>query len=193
MNRWPMQVRTVLLIVLGCIALSGMFGACSMASGEGESSNLRPGDVRAALRGLPFAHELVAVRPPKNDTGAFRGMAHGRFSTTLHFSIGLGSEPWAVPVPGAGTRHATYDEVAGFAFNDDTALGSRFKSVAQWHEASRMAVTMEEVLCRRATGKSCPPWLMWRGRDIYEGLSDSSRQGSPRRLAVFLWSCRRYE
>ena len=151
------MVRNVRLAAVGGIL--GLFLAitgCSAAqSGDGK---LRGQDVRPALRNLPFRHKLWAIKPPKGDEAAFRGVSYGggREKVTLHFSIGVGATPVSVKIPRTRLQDPVGNGEAGFAFNDDSADAKKFKTVPQWHAAMHMATEIEERLCRKANGKPCP-------------------------------------
>lgn len=139
-------VAVVLLIAAGCGSAGDVF----------TNGKLEPGDVRPALRTLPYAFTLKRVQGPNGNVASFRGRAHGPYDTTLEFSIGIGDKPKPIPVLGAGTGHVVWNEEAGFVFNDDGEAAGKFKTAAQWREVSRMATDVEQSLCRAATGEPCP-------------------------------------
>jgi hypothetical protein len=131
-------------------------GSAGASGGAGAGSGLRVQDVRPTLADSPFAIDLRSVKPPRHDDAAFQGTATGPHHTVVKFSIGIGPEAFAVPLPGIGTVHAVSNGAAGFAFNDYASGGGDFKTAAQWNEAVQMVVEMEEKLCRKATGEACP-------------------------------------
>jgi hypothetical protein len=143
------------LASFGFCALVVLAG-CSSAQGGGNAETLQGEDVRSALRDLPFPHKLVPIKPPVGDEAAFRGVAHGKYDSTLHFSIGVGASQKWIPVPGTQRQNPSGYSDAGFTFNSDSAQGRKFKSMAQWHAAQDMSVEMQERLCRKATGRPCP-------------------------------------
>jgi hypothetical protein len=157
--------RELALVFSVCLLLSVgvLLGGCGGGEGDADahlaatsgSGGLRPEDVRPALSNLPYKIELKQVHPSVHDNAAFLGTAVGPHHTVVKFSIGLGAEAFAIPLPGIGTVHAVSNGAAGFAFNDNTAVPADFPTKAQWNEAPRMAVDMEESLCRKATGKPC--------------------------------------
>lgn len=142
----PLLLIVVLLIAAGC----------GSASGGSASGKLEPGDVRPALRTLPYAFTIKRIHGPKGNIASFQGRAHGPHDTTLEFSVGIGNHPRPIPVPGAGTKHVVWNEEAGFVFNDDGEVAGKFKTAAQWREVSRMATKVEQSLCRAATREPCP-------------------------------------
>jgi hypothetical protein len=77
-------------------------------------------------------------------------------NTLVEFSIGVGPEAFAVPLPGIGTVHAISNGDAGFAFNDYVSGGGHFNRPGEWKTAIHMVFEMEERLCRKATGEACP-------------------------------------
>lgn len=148
----------VLLVALCLSACGGGEGQAAtsehQASGHG---GLRAEDVGPVLATLPYKIRLRPAQPPGPDDGAFRGSARGPKNTLVEFSIGVGPEAFAVPLPGIGTVHAVSNGDAGFAFNSYVSSpGGRFSRPGQWDEAVRMVVEMEERLCRKATGEACP-------------------------------------
>lgn len=159
MNRsiGPLFAAICLTMFIGAtLAACGGGAADASGSSESDAGGLRASDVRPALAELPYKISLKAVQPPPHDDAAFRGVAVGPLHTRVEFSIGIGPQALAVPIRGIGTMHAVSNGAAGFAFNDTTSGGGDFKTVAQWNEAVRMVVDMEEKLCRRATGQACP-------------------------------------
>lgn len=145
----------VVITVFAGLLSAGSLSACGYAGAS--SGALRPADVRPALASLPYDIELRSVKPPTHDTAAYLGTAVGPHHTVLKFSIGLGGPALAVSLPGIGSMHAVSNGVAGFAFNSNSSVGEDFPSNAQWKEVAKMEVDIEEQLCRRAAGKSCPP------------------------------------
>jgi hypothetical protein len=145
-------VRFSTLALIGGIFLALV--GCSAA--QDPSGTLQRTEVRPALRALPFQHKLWAVKPPAGDEAAFRGVAHGKYRATLHFSIGLGAHPITIPVPRTRLQDPVGEGEAGFAFNGDAADAKKFKTVRQWHAAMDMATEIEETLCKQVTGKPCP-------------------------------------
>ncbi|MFL5901450.1 MAG: hypothetical protein ACJ75S_09670 [Solirubrobacterales bacterium] len=129
---------------------------CGSASSESANVKLEPGDVRPALRTLPYVFALKRIHGPKGNIASFHGRAHGPHDTTLEFSIGIGEPPRPVSVPGAGTKHVVWNEEAGFVFNDDGEIARKFETAAQWREVGRTATKVEQSLCRAATGEPCP-------------------------------------
>ena len=147
------SIRT--LLPLCCFLLLAL-GGCGGNNGSSSSGKLNPEDVRPALRHLSFKYSLWRVQGPSGNEASFRGRAHGPYDTTLEFSIGIGNPPEAVPVPGAGTLHTFWERGSDFAFNDDSAIGEKFKTAAQWREVSRMATEVNDLLCLAATDEHCP-------------------------------------
>jgi hypothetical protein len=153
-RRTACVISLVSLLAAGCGGSNDSSGAAVATAPA--AHKLRPSEVRPAFRGLPYRYSLKRVARPKGNRASFLGRAHGPYGTTLEFSIGIGDPPYVVPVPGAGTLHAVWDEPSGFVFNDDSSIASKFKSPAQWREVSRMATDFEERLCLAATGEPCP-------------------------------------
>lgn len=146
-----------LLVSMFLAACGGGGGAgASAADNAGSGSDvLRPEDVRPVLSSLPYKFKLRPVQPPGHDDAAFRGRALGPDHTVVEFTVGVGAEAFAVPLPGIGTVHAISNGAAGFAFNDYVSGGGHFSRPGQWKEALQMVFEIEERLCRRATGKPC--------------------------------------
>jgi hypothetical protein len=142
----PFLAISVLLISAGC----------GSASSESANGKLEPGDVRPALRTLPYVFALKRIHGPKGNVASFRGRAHGPHDTTLEFSIGVGDPPRVISVPGAGTEHAVWEGGSGFVFNDDSTVARKFKTAAQWRQVALMAAEVNESLCKAATGEPCP-------------------------------------
>ncbi len=130
--------------------------ACVIVIDDREGGKLEPSDVRSALRTLPYDFKLGRVKGPSGNTASFVGKANGPHNTTLEFSIGIGNPPSAIPVSGVGTKHVEWFDEMGFVFNDNGELVLKFKTTAQWREVARMAVDVEESLCKAATRKPCP-------------------------------------
>lgn len=148
------------MLVAAALALAAAASGCggdasgdTVASGGGR---LEPKQVRAALSTLPYKVEVKRVQGPAGNTASFAGKAHGPHDTTLEFSIGIGDPPRPLAVPGAGTKHVEWFEEMNFVFNDDDAIGRKFKTAAQWREVAHMATEVNESLCRAATGEPCP-------------------------------------
>jgi hypothetical protein len=87
----------------------------------------------------------------------------GPHATIINFGIALGGEGRGVPVPHAGTVNASGG--TAYVVTDDTLIpgkrekwepGKQFRTAAQWREASRMMVDIEEALCKARTGGPCP-------------------------------------
>ena len=117
-------------------------------------------EAKHLLLQLPYRYRWRQVELPEGASGALAGTAFGKHHTIVHFGISLGAEPQAVPVPRAGVLTPDYEWGNGFVFNDDMVLpkgiGRQFHTTAQWHEAAKMVVDMEEKLCKAATAKPCP-------------------------------------
>lgn len=153
----PSVARVALAGLLATASLSACGGGASASFGEGaDSGGLTPAEVRPALATLPYSIDLKTVEPPAHDSAAFLGTAVGPHHTVLEFTIGLGNQAFAVPLPGIGTMHAISNGAAGFAFNSNSSVGKDFPSNARWKEVAKMEVEIEERLCRRATGEACP-------------------------------------
>lgn len=143
--------------LLALAAIAGTFfilTGCSVA--QDSADRLQRSDVRPALRDLPFQYKIWAIKPPTGDDAAFRGVAHGKYRTTLHFSIGLAIHPRAIPIPRTKLQDPTGEGEAGFAFNSDSSDATKFKNKAQWETVGKMAVEIEERLCKKANGRPCP-------------------------------------
>jgi hypothetical protein len=129
---------------------------CGSASEDSASRKLEPGDVRPALRNLPYRHRVWRVPPPKGDTAAFRGRAEGPHHAALEFSIGLGDPPQtSVAVRGAGKVHSVWESAFGYVYND-SGLPKNFRTDAEWRAAATMGVEIEESLCKAVSGEPCP-------------------------------------
>jgi hypothetical protein len=149
-------MKKALLLVAALAILCSGCGSASGDTGEAESGKLNPDLVRAAMRTLPYDVKLKQVPGPAGNTASFKAKAHGPHDTTLEFSIGIGDPPHPLPVPGAGTKHVEWFEEMNFVFNDDDAIGRKFKTAAQWREVAHMATKVNESLCKAATGEPCP-------------------------------------
>jgi hypothetical protein len=139
-----------------CVWALFVLAGCSSALGGESSEGLKGEDVQSALRDLPFPHKLVSIKPPVGDEAAFRGVAHGKYGSTLHFSISVGASSKAVPIPRTRVQSPIGNSEAGYVLNDDSTQGDKFKTKAQWHAAQKMAVEIEESLCEKATDRPCP-------------------------------------
>lgn len=129
---------------------------CGAGESNAASERLEAANVRTALDRLPYSYALRRVEPaPRNDV-AYLGRVHGPHGTVVRFSLGLGEEPIAVPVRGAGTSHAVGGPAFGFVYNDNSDVYRSFVTNAQWREAARMSVAIVESFCRAASGKPCP-------------------------------------
>jgi len=145
-------IRFSTAALVGCIFF--VLTGCSAAQDSPEALQRR--EVRPAFQALPFQYKLWVIEPPAGDDAAFRGVAHGKYRATLHFSIGLETPPRTIPIPDTRLQDPVGEGEAGFAFNGDAADARKFKTVPQWHAAMDMATEIEEALCRRANGKPCP-------------------------------------
>lgn len=114
---------------------------------------------------LPYRYRWRKVEVPEGASGALAGTAIGKYHTILHFGLALGRNPYGVPVPRSGTDEAY--GYGGYVFTDDLLVpgkrekwesGPQFRTKAQWREAGRMEVNMEEKLCRAETGEPCHEW-----------------------------------
>lgn len=122
-------------------------------------------EAKHLLLELPYRYKWRQVAPPDGASGALAGAVFGKHHTVVHFGISLGAKPQPVPVPRVGTSNHEIGGGSGFVFNDDLGIpgkdgsiqwGMRFHTNAQWDEAGRMVVEMEEKLCKATTGKPCP-------------------------------------
>jgi hypothetical protein len=150
--------RSVLLVAVclfGGIAIGASASGASARSDVGSGGGaLSEANVRSVLSSLPYEVHFHELKPPARDTAAFRGHAIGPFRTVMKFTIGVGQ--YAIPLPGIGTRFAVSNGEAGFVFNSNASEGKDFTSKNKWEEVGKMEVTVEERLCRRATGNPCP-------------------------------------
>lgn len=134
----------------------GLISGCGAELGNAESMKLKASDIRPALNTIPYRYSLRRVTPPVGDMAGFQGKTYGPHKTRLHFSIGLGDRPVAVPIKGSGTVHAVWATPFGFALNDDLVAMGKSATRAQWEIAAKMAVAVYESLCRAASGEPCP-------------------------------------
>lgn len=134
--------------------------SCGLGSGVLSST-----EAKQLLLQLPYRYRWRPVEPPEGASGAIAGTAVGRHHTIVHFGISLGTEAEAVPVPHAGVRIPEEYGENGFVFNDDLEIpgknenihpGKQFHTGAQWNEAARIVVEMEDKLCEAGSGKPCP-------------------------------------
>jgi|ERR1043165_3701362 hypothetical protein len=158
----------VLLSIVVVIAATG--GCGTSANGEGATDSpriLSTNEARELLMQTPYRYAWRKVALPEGASGALAGKAIGDHQTVVHFGVSLGTEAAAVPVPRAGVEDSyDYSEGGGFVFTADLEVpgkngnvhpGRQFHTRAQWNEAIRMEVAIEEKLCKAATGRPCPP------------------------------------
>ena len=147
------------MVVLPCIV-----GCGGAALGDGPKKVLTAPEAKQLLLQLPYEYTFRPVALPKGATGALAGRAVGTHRTVVHFGVALGKEPEAVPVPHAGIAGAYGYPLGGFVFTEDLLVrhrhhkwveGKQFHTGAQWKEANKMVVAMEEKLCRATTGEAC--------------------------------------
>jgi hypothetical protein len=147
------------------VAASGCGGGATSSSAQSPPGPLRVSEAKQLFRELPYSIQFEPVRVPDGADGAFAGRAVGSRGTVVHFGVSLGDRPAAVPLSGAGTASAYGDSRDGFVYNDDLQIpdphhtwlrAARFRTAAQWSEATTMSVKMMEKLCRAASGKPCP-------------------------------------
>jgi hypothetical protein len=149
--------------MLGAVALVAV-GCGGSAIGDGSSTYiLSTKEAKGLLLQLPYRYEFRHVPLPDEASGALAGKAIGRHSY-LNFGVSLGKNPDGVPVPKAGTEEAYGYPPGGFVYTDDLLIRgknhkwhrpARFHTAAQWNEAGRMEVAMEEKLCKATTGEPC--------------------------------------
>jgi hypothetical protein len=153
------------LAILASVLGIGCGAGGTASSPQSSTGPLRVSEAKRLFRELPYSIQFEPVRPPDGADGAFAGRAVGSHGTIVHFGVSLGDRPAAVPLPGAGTASAFGDSRDGFVYNDDLQVpgpghtwirSARFRTAAQWSEATTMSVKMMEKLCRAASGKPCP-------------------------------------
>jgi hypothetical protein len=146
-----------LCVLIAAIAVTGCGGGGVRVLSSAEAKHL--------LLQLPYRYHWRKVELPEGASGALAGTAIGRHHTVFHFGLALGREPHGVPVPLAGADEAY--GYGGYIFTDDILVpgkrekwesGPQYKPEAQWREAGRMEVNMEEKLCRAETGEPCHEW-----------------------------------
>lgn len=161
---WPLVgLLIILAFVGGCGSSASGDSPTSTASSEEDGSPLilSAEDAVALLRELPYHYRFRRVELPEGASDAVAGMATGRHKTVVHFGVAFGQEAEPVPVPQSGTRNPyDFSQGGGFVFTEDIIVsgrvGKQIHTAAQWDEANRMVVAMEEKLCKATTGKPCP-------------------------------------
>jgi hypothetical protein len=143
---WALSVVAIAVISCGC----------------GGPRVLSSTEAKHLLLQLPYRYHWRKVELPEGASGALAGTAIGGHHTVFHFGLALGRNSYGVPVPRAGTDGAY--GYGGYVFTDDILVpgkrekwesGPQYKTEAQWREAGRMEVNMEEKLCRAETGEPC--------------------------------------
>jgi hypothetical protein len=148
-------------LIAGLVVLLLGAGVIALASGSGDKTVSAREAERALRKTLPYRFEFRAVKLPVGATDAFAGRARGRGGVTVSFGVAFGDEAGAVPVPEAGTLNEVGD--GAFIFTDDTlvrvdgklTVNKRLRTKAQFNEASRISVDIEERICRLITGEPC--------------------------------------
>lgn len=157
----------LLCMAMGTVLMGSGCGAVHpTASAANTPRLLSSGEGKRLLLHLPYRFQFRDVRLPDGASGAIAGTVFGKHKTILRFGISFGEDPKAVPVPGVGTVDPyDYSSAAGFVFNDDMEVpgknesvhpGPQYHTEAQWHEAAKIVVEMQQTFCRAATGKACP-------------------------------------
>jgi hypothetical protein len=147
------KLTSWVVFLMTCAAVVLALGGCSNAQGD---DRLQGGEVRSALTNLPFPYKLWTVKPPVGAEAAFRGVAHGKHKSTLHFAITVGDSPEPILIPKTKLQNPYGSAKAGFVFNSDSAEGTKFQTNSQWYAAMDMSVAIQERLCKKATGEVCP-------------------------------------
>jgi hypothetical protein len=167
-NRFEMARRHVHLC-LGT-ALIGSFGS-GCGGGATASSRQTSAAPPASFGGqavIPITAVFDSIRTRSGSRWGRRGIRRpgcGKPWDGRAFWCGSRRPGGGRPSPGAGTASAYGDSRDGFVYNDDLQLpdphhtwirAARFRTPAQWSEATTMSVKMMEKLCRAASGKPCP-------------------------------------
>lgn len=155
------------LATVCCFMVALLLVGCGEAApSDGPGRILSTSEARQLLLQLPYSYTFRAVKRPAGASGAVAGTAVGGHHTVVHFGVALGRHPYGVSVPHAGTSGAYGYSYGGFVYTDDSVVpdrhghwktGPQFKTGAQWDEATTMIVKMQEELCKRSTGRPCPP------------------------------------
>ena len=150
--------------VVAALLLVGAGVAVALAiflSGSDDPRTLDEGEAKRVLEQLPYQLEFHPTPTPPHASGAIAGRAVGPGGAVVRFGVALGRDAEPVPFgPGSGAE-ANGGET--FQLSDDATvviggrpqIAARLDTVAEWKEAVRIVVDLEEQLCRATTGKSC--------------------------------------
>ncbi len=130
-------------------------------SGSEDPRTLDDAEAVGVLEELPYELEFHPVPPPPHAEGAIAGRVVGLGGTVVRVGVALGRDADPVrlgPRSGAGDFGGET-----FRVSDDTTvvvagrprIAARLDTLAEWREAARIVVDVEEQLCRATTGKSC--------------------------------------
>jgi hypothetical protein len=152
--------RWAAAVVAASVLAVGIAAAVTTSSG---AKTLDGPETEAVLRQLPYRFRFHGVPTPDGASGAIAGRAIGPGDVALRFGVSLGGAGDAVSLgPHTDVADATGGET--FRLSDDTMIvvdgkprePARFSTVARWRTAMRMAVAIEEKLCRATEGGACP-------------------------------------
>jgi hypothetical protein len=144
------------------LAVAGLALALTIFLADSEEPRtLKEAEAKRVLEQLPYRLEFRPVPLPPHASGAISGRATGPGGAVVRFGVALGrgTEPVRLG-PGSGIE-ATGGET--FRLSDDATvvvagrprIAARLDTMAEWKEAVRIVVDIEEQLCRATTGKSC--------------------------------------
>ncbi len=152
----PTRVGSVVLVLAGLALALAIFVADSE-----EPRTLDEAEAKRVLEQLPYQLEFHPQPPPPHASGAIAGRVVGPGGAVVRFGVALGRGADPVRLgPGSGVE-ASGGET--FRLSDDATvvvagrprIAARLETVAEWKEAVRIVVDIEEQLCRATTGKSC--------------------------------------
>ncbi|HKZ12220.1 MAG TPA: hypothetical protein VJL81_00100 [Solirubrobacterales bacterium] len=110
------------------------------------------GEATEAIEGLPYR---VSVREASE--GVLVGTARGHHGAVVHFAISEGEADRPQDIP-PRLLHLDKNVMGGGGFTvwEDSEAPHDGESAAEWDERGRVALDIEEALCRQETGEACP-------------------------------------
>lgn len=135
-------VLTILVVIAAGFVAERLFGPGSDPMGEATE----------AIEGLPYR---VTLREASE--GVLVGTARGHHDAVVHFaaSEGEGERPEDIP---PRLIHLDKNVMGGGGFRvwEDSEAPHPGEPAAEWDERGRIALAIEEALCRKETGEACP-------------------------------------
>jgi hypothetical protein len=148
-------------VAAALIAAAGLAVVLAIFLSNSENPRtLDEAEAKRVLEQLPYRLDFRPTPPPPHSSGAIAGRVVGPGGTVVRFGVSLGRGADPVRLGPGSANQATGRT---FRLSDDTAvlvagrpqIADHLDTLAEWKEAVRIVVDIEEQLCRATTGRSC--------------------------------------